>query len=225
MHRREWGKIGAGIAMAIVVAGAAGWVGNLAVPAVYPARSAYQVPGLTEPTVDLASLQRSWPAGMDQAGSRPRLIGYMTVIDRMKPAASITTAAAAPAPPEVDLGTRLAASDIMAGERIAKVCGSCHTFDPDGANRVGPNLWGVVGRDIAAHAGFDYSKAMTGQPGTWTYERLDHYLAGPARAVPGNKMGFAGIRNPNDRASLIAWLGTLNSKRIPFPRANGKANP
>lgn len=224
MRRGEWVKVGASVATAIAAVAGASWAGDLLVPAIYPERSAYQVPGLTEPTVDLASLQRSWPAGMDQAGSRPRLIGYMVAIDRMKPAVS-ASAAVAPPPPEVDLGTRLAAGAAGAGERVAKICASCHTFDPNGANRVGPNLWGVVGRDVASHAGFAYSKAMAGQPGTWTYESLDQYLAGPARAVPGNKMAFAGIRNPTDRASLLVWLGTLNSKRIPFPRPNETSAP
>lgn len=225
MNRREWSKISAAIAVAVMVAASAAWVGDLAIPAVYPARSAYKVPGLTEPTVDLASLQRSWPAGMDQAGSRPRLIGYMVAIDQAKPAVSTNAAVATPKQPEIDLGTRLAAGDSATGERVGKICASCHTFDPNGANRIGPNLWGVVGRDVASHGGFAYSKAMTGQPGIWTYESLDHYLTAPARAVPGNKMAFAGIRNPKDRASLLVWLGTLNSKRIPLPRPNETIAP
>lgn len=80
MNRREWGRIGMAVVIAGTVAASAGWVGDLVVPANYPARSSYQVPGLTEPTVALASLQRSWPAGLDQAGSQYRLIGFMNAI-------------------------------------------------------------------------------------------------------------------------------------------------
>lgn len=221
MDRERWGRIGGAVAGALTVAAVASWLGDLLVPVSYPGRSAYRVPGLAEPVVDLASLQRSWPSGMGDPGSRPRLIGYMRAIDRVtlpKPA----VAAAAPQPVR-DLGTLLAASNAASGERTGKLCASCHTFDRGGQNRTGPNLWGVVGRDIAS-AGFAYSGAMTGQPGNWTYESLDHFLTSPAKAVPGTKMTFAGIRNPVDRANLLAWLGTLNAAPAPFPKALAQAN-
>ena len=93
-----------------------------------------------------------------------------------------------------------------------------HTFEQGGPDRTGPNLWGIVGRNVASHKPFTYSSAFSAQTGAWTYERLDHYLTNPAKAVPGNKMGFAGLRKPEDRANVIAFLSTLSTSRVPFPK-------
>ena len=117
----------------------------------------------------------------------------------------------------VDLGTLLASADAERGKGTAKLCASCHTLDQGGANRVGPNLWAVVGRDVGGHGGFAYSPAMAGHAGNWTYEELDRYLTSPARAIPGNKMAFNGVRNPKDRANLLAYLATLGGARVPYP--------
>lgn len=217
MASRKWRIIG-GVAAAVTVVLGGSWLGDLLVPIRYPMRSAYQVPGLEEPVVDLAALQRSWPGGMAEPGSRPRLIGYMSRIDHMAMPARAPAAAAAPRP-VADLGTLLAAADVAKGKRTAQLCASCHTFESGGQTRTGPNLWGIVGRDIASHAGFAYSGALTGEPGAWTYQSLDRFLAGPAKAVPGTKMAFAGVRNPADRAGLLAYLGSLNATPAPFPPA------
>jgi len=222
MDPRKRRQIATAIGAALFVMAGGSWLADLLVPTRYPARSAYSVSGLTEPVVDLAALQRSWPSGLGGPGSRPRLINYMTHIDRMATPAR-PPATAAPQPVR-DLGTLLASADVAKGKRASQVCASCHTFDQGGQNRTGPNLYGIVGRDIASHAGFAYSGALTGEPGNWTYESLDHFLASPAKDVPGTKMAFAGIRNPADRASLLAWLGTLSPTPAPFPAPRLAAN-
>ena len=221
MDRREWGRIGGAVALAVVAMVGCDVAGDLLVPSSYPVRSGYAVPDVTEPAVNLAALQRSWPAGMSEPGSRPRLIGYMSRIER---AATPTLAAPeTPAQPERDLGVRLAASSADKGRQTAQICGTCHSLDRDGPNRVGPDLWGVVGRTVASHPGFSYSDAMKSQSGNWTYERLDHFLAGPGRAVPGTKMTFMGIRDPEARASVLAYLSTLNTSPLPFPAPRAPA--
>jgi cytochrome c len=88
-------------------------------------------------------------------------------------------------------------------------------------------LWGVVGRPIGSHGGFAYSPAMKAQQGAWSYERLDQFLASPARDVPGTKMAFAGLRRAQDRAAVIKYLATLGGS-APAPRpmaaAGGQAS-
>jgi cytochrome c len=119
--------------------------------------------------------------------------------------------------PEIDLGTLLANASAEAGERIARRCVSCHTFEQGGANGTGPNLWGVVGAPKAAHAGFSYSAALSSMEGSWTYENLDAFIENPRGYVPGTNMSFAGLRGEEDRANLLAYLQTLSDNPVPFP--------
>lgn len=213
----EWTKIGAAVGMALVVALGGGWLADRLVGVSYPGSPAYKPADLAQP-VDLAALQRSWPAGLNKPGDHNRLAGFMRVVDRGGvPLPSADAATATPAAPPPDLGTLLASADPARGKSAAGVCASCHTFEQGGADRTGPNLWGVVGRDVGSHGGFAYSQAIGTHPGNWTYEELDRYLASPARAIPGNKMAFAGIRRPQDRANLLAYLGSLGSAGVPRP--------
>lgn len=95
--------------------------------------------------------------------------------------------------------------DAAAGEKVFNQCKACHTAQA-GQNRVGPSLHGVVGRKAGGVEGFAYSPAMKASGLTWTAETLDKYLADPKGAVPGNKMAFPGLKKPEDRANVIAWL-------------------
>ena len=130
------------------------------------------------------------------------------------PAATAT----APEPePEVDFPTLLAAADPADGARVFRKCTSCHTTEQGGANRVGPNLWNVVGSAPGGVDGFSYSGAITGLTQVWDYEALDAFLAKPRDYAPGNKMTFAGLRKPEDRAEVIAYLRTLSDNPLPLP--------
>ncbi len=212
----EWTKLGGSVVTAVLIALSAAWFAGQVIDVRYPDRRGYQVEGV--PPVDLAALQRSWPGGFAQPDDADELKGYMARIEKAVVPAPMPGAGgpAVPAVP-VDLGTLLASADAARGAGTAKVCGSCHTFDQGGANRVGPNLWAVVGRRVAGHGGFAYSPALVGHGGAWTYEELDRYLASPSKAIPGNKMAFSGIRNPRDRANLLAYLGTLGSAGVAKP--------
>jgi len=123
---------------------------------------------------------------------------------------------------EVDAGPTLAqllaSADITKGAKVAKKCAACHTFDDGGANKVGPNLYGVLGQPMAQTAGFNYSGAMSDMGGTWDFETLDAFLLKPGTYVPGTAMSFAGLRKPGDRANLIAYLNSLGSN-VALPAA------
>jgi cytochrome c2 len=95
--------------------------------------------------------------------------------------------------------------DPAAGEKVFNQCKACHTVQA-GQNRVGPSLAGVVGRKAGSVEGFQYSPAMKGANLTWTPENLDKYLTDPKALVPGNKMAFPGLKKPEDRANVIAYL-------------------
>ncbi|WP_243404041.1 c-type cytochrome [Zavarzinia aquatilis] len=99
------------------------------------------------------------------------------------------------------------ADDLEAGEKVFKKCMSCHSV-AEGENKVGPSLFGVVGRPVASIEGFKYSDAMKAKGGTWTEAELDHYLLNPKAAVPGTHMSFMGLKKPEDRAAVIAFLAS-----------------
>jgi cytochrome c len=123
------------------------------------------------------------------------------------------------APADEPLPVRLASADVARGETSAKKCVACHTFEKGEPNRVGPNLWGVVGRQKASEAGFNYSAAMKAQKGTWTLEDLDKYLTNPRGAVPGTNMTFAGLPRGKERADLLAYLNGKADNPAPLPKA------
>lgn len=118
---------------------------------------------------------------------------------------------------EVSLAELLAGASASSGERVAKKCAACHTFDQGGANKIGPNLWSLVGRHAASASGFKYSSAMSGSGLTWDYETLNAFLTKPKNVVPGTAMSFAGIKKPKDRANLLAWISEKSDAPVAFP--------
>ncbi len=128
---------------------------------------------------------------------------------------------------EVDIKPLLLKADASAGEAVFKKCASCHTADKGGANKVGPNLWGLVNRPIASHEGFSYSAGMKtfseGSKVVWDYDHLSFFIEAPKKHVPGTAMGFAGVKKPDERANLIAWLREQADSPAPLPDAAGGA--
>ena len=119
-----------------------------------------------------------------------------------------------------DWGTVLPKADVAAGEaKAGAVCSSCHKFDPAGTNAIGPGLYGVLGRPPGSHPGFAYSdamKAFAAKTPKWDYDHVFEFVHGPGKFIPGTKMTYAGMKSPEDRVNIIAYLHTLGSS-LPVP--------
>jgi len=133
--------------------------------------------------------------------------------------AASSTGTAAPAAAVIEpVSALLAGADVAKGQASVKVCAACHDFTKGGPNKVGPNLYGIIGAPHAHAEGFAYSNAMKAlHDKTWDYEALNTFLANPKAAVPGTKMAFAGFKNVQDRANVIAYLRTLADSPKPLP--------
>jgi cytochrome c len=165
----------------------------------------------------LVLLSLNITAGAIFAPHKPAKPGYDIAVQEQGPAQ-----AAGPQEPAQPIEALLASSSAEKGEQAAKKCASCHTFNKGGPNRVGPNLWGVLGRDKAGYPGFNYSAAMKNAKGAWTYEDLNKYLHNPKGFIPGNNMAFAGLTRDSERADVINYLHTLADNPQPLPKAAEK---
>lgn len=119
-----------------------------------------------------------------------------------------------------DIGTLLASADAAAGQAGVRVCSSCHSFTPDGKNGAGPGLYDVVGRLVGSHEGYAYSAALIehkDRGDVWTYENLNAFITNPKGYAPGTKMSYGGMKNDEQRANLIAYLGSLSASPVAYP--------
>lgn len=133
-----------------------------------------------------------------------------------------------PAAPASEAVALLPTASAERGQAVARKCQACHTFGEGEGNKAGPALYGVVGRVIGTQEGFKYSDIMRDHAAagdTWTYEALDAFLEAPRTNMPGTKMGFAGVKAPQERADLLAYLATLSPSPVPFPTAGANTAP
>jgi cytochrome c len=135
------------------------------------------------------------------------------------------TAGGAAAEAPIDWGTVLPTADVAAGEAVFNKCKSCHSAEQGGPNGTGPDLWGVVGRKPGSHGGFAYSGSMTdlgGKVPQWDYEHLNEFIKGPQKYLAGTKMTFVGLKKPEDRINVLAYLHSKGGT-LPFPAPNPAA--
>jgi cytochrome c len=126
-------------------------------------------------------------------------------------------------PAEQPIENLLASASVEHGAQVAKQCTICHNFQEGQGPKVGPDLYGVVGRPVASVSGFNYSAALKAMGGTWTFDALNKWLTDPRNDVPGTAMTFAGLQNEKQRADVIAYLDSLSKDPVPIPKA--AANP
>jgi cytochrome c len=130
----------------------------------------------------------------------------------------VASAAAPQEQKDPPLPPLLAKADPKKGENDTKPCQACHNFEKGAKPKVGPPLWGVVGRPVASVPGFDYSDELKKMGGDWTYDRLFDFIKGPQAMEPGTKMTFPGEKDAQHRADILAYLQTLSDKPVPFPK-------
>jgi cytochrome c len=145
----------------------------------------------------------------------PAKPGYEIAVKEEQPAGG----GGAAAPKEVPIAQLLASASPQQGEQAAKVCLTCHNMGKGQGNKVGPDLFGVVGRAVASVPGFNYSAALKAKGGTWTFEALDPWLANPRKDVSGTLMTFGGVPSQKQRADIIAYLNSNSDSPLPLPQA------
>ena len=154
------------------------------------------------------------------AAQAPAAAGAKSTAQAETPAAGANTGGSAPAASFVDM---VKTGNVKKGEESARKCLACHTLEKGQPNKVGPNLYGVVGTPIIRpETGYSYSQAFQdkGKTGfTWTYDHLNQFLTNPREFIPGTKMTFAGIKKEQERADVVAYLRTLADTPAPFPAA------
>ncbi len=136
-----------------------------------------------------------------------------------KPAYTIEVAEAEEAEAEevVSVATLLASADSAAGQKTFKSCAGCHNAAEGKGAKQGPNLWGIVGRDIASVDGYGYSSALNEKEGVWDWDALNAFLLNPKGFAAGTKMAYSGLKKDGARANLMAWLNEQSGEPIPLP--------
>ena len=118
---------------------------------------------------------------------------------------------------KIDIAQLIAMGDLTHGQKVFKKCSACHMIASDGKNMIGPNLWGVLGRQAGSIGDYKYSKAMIAYGKTWDFEEMNSYLIKPQAYIKGTKMAFAGLRKEKDRASVILYMNSKSNNPLALP--------
>tara|TARA_B100000700_G_C14674347_1_gene682370 strand:+ start:128 stop:673 length:546 start_codon:yes stop_codon:yes gene_type:complete len=147
---------------------------------------------------------------------KPEIAGYKVEVPLNDDATQISEAKTETVE-EVDIAGLLALGDLMHGEKVFKKCAACHVIEKGGANKIGPALYGVLGRKVAGIDDYKYSQALIDYDKQWTFDEMNGYLRKPQAWIKGTKMSFAGLRKDKDRASVILYLNKYSDSPLPLP--------
>ena len=142
---------------------------------------------------------------------KPKTPGYVVDVDQAVAASTETVEE------KIDIAAFMAMGDVAGGKKIFKKCAACHSINKDGANKIGPALYNVVGRQVGGVSNYKYSKALAEYKKTWTFDELNGFLIKPAKWIKGTKMAYAGLSSETDRASLIKYLNQNSDNPLPLP--------
>ena len=142
---------------------------------------------------------------------KPKTPGYTVEVEQ------VVSASAKTVENKIDIAALMTMGDISHGEKQFKKCKACHSIKQGGGNKIGPKLWNVMFRPVGAITDYKYSKALSSYGKEWSWEEMNGFLIKPATWIKGNKMGFAGIKDEKDRASIILYLNqnSDNPKELP----------
>ena len=110
----------------------------------------------------------------------------------------------------------LASASVADGEKVFKKCAACHSIAKGGGNKIGPALWGVLGRQTGSVSDYKYSKAMAAHGKTWSFEEMNSFLIKPKDWIKGTKMSFAGLKSKNDRVAVILYMNEKTDSPLPL---------
>ena len=117
----------------------------------------------------------------------------------------------------VDIAALLAMGNLDHGKNIWKKCSACHSVKQGGKNKIGPALYSVLGRNVAALGDYKYSKAFLAYGKSWTFKEMNGFLKKPQSYIKGTKMAFAGLKKEKDRASVILFMNQNSENPLPLP--------
>jgi len=142
---------------------------------------------------------------------KPKTPGYVVDVDQ------VVAASTEKVEEKIDITAFMTMGDVASGKKVFKKCTACHSINKDGANKIGPALYNVVGRQVGGVSNYKYSKALAEYKKTWTFDELNGFLIKPAKWIKGTKMAYAGLSSETDRASLIKYLNQNSDNPLPLP--------
>jgi len=143
---------------------------------------------------------------------KPKVQGYKVEVDVNSATAKLVSTES-----QVDISALLALGNAKDGKKVFKKCAACHSINQGGGNKIGPKLWNVMFRPVGSISDYKYSKSLSSYGKEWTWEEMNGFLLKPSKWIKGNKMGFAGLKKEEDRASVILYLNENSENPKPLP--------